>query len=194
MPRPNQSPQRRTELLPVIAQAFSEFGYRRTTTAELAERCGVRENVLYRLWPDKKAMFLAAVEYVYRASEETWEALLAREEGQGSTAERLLEYETQHLGEHGLYRIIFTGLGETDDEEIHGALRSMYMDFHRFVRGRIEEHREARGGAGMVDADLAAWAVLGLGTVGNIGRELDLLDDSQRRRLLGEVVRMILDR
>ena len=42
MPRPNQTAQRRKQLLPVIARAFAELGYRRATTAELAQRCKVR--------------------------------------------------------------------------------------------------------------------------------------------------------
>ena len=49
MARPSQSPEKIKELLPVVARAFAELGYRRTTTADLARRCGVRENVLYRL-------------------------------------------------------------------------------------------------------------------------------------------------
>jgi len=46
MGRVNQSARRRAELIPIIARAFAERGYRRTTTAELAQRCAVRENVL----------------------------------------------------------------------------------------------------------------------------------------------------
>ena len=49
MPRPDRSPDRRRELAPVLARAFAELGYRRATTAELAERCGVQEKALYRL-------------------------------------------------------------------------------------------------------------------------------------------------
>ena len=37
-----------------------------------------------------------------------------------------------------------------------------------------------------------AWALVGLGTVASIGRELDLLNDSQRRRLVAEIGRLIL--
>ncbi len=192
MARPNKSAQRHAELLPIVAGTFAELGYRRTTTAVLAERCGVRENVLYRLWADKKAMFLDAVEHVYRVSEETWDALLASGKGKGTTAERLLEYESRHIGEHGLYRIIFSGLGETDDEDIRAALRRMYTDFQHFVQRRIDEHRADSEG-GTLDPALSAWAILGLGTVANIGRELGLLSDGRRRRLLGEAGRKILD-
>ena len=36
------------------------------------KRCGVRENVLYRSWPNKRAMFLAAVEYFYTVTVDAW--------------------------------------------------------------------------------------------------------------------------
>ena len=133
MPRPNQSAQRRQEFTPIIARAFAELGYRRTTTAELADRCGVRENILYRLWPDKKAMFIAAIEYVYGLSAQTWEKLLEKGGDKPGAARRLLDYESVHHGEFGLYRIVFAGLSETDDPEIRQALRHMYDRFHRFI-------------------------------------------------------------
>src|SRR5712671_3952032 len=110
MARPSQSAAKKKELLPVIAAAFAELGYRRTTTADLARRCGVRENVLYRLWPDKKAMFVAAIDYVFDLSAETWRGLLKQSAKKQTHARRLLAYEAAHHGEFGLYRIIFAGL------------------------------------------------------------------------------------
>lgn len=64
MARPSQASEQRERILPVLAATFAELGYRRTTTATLAERCEVRENILYRLWADKKAMFIAVIDYV----------------------------------------------------------------------------------------------------------------------------------
>ena len=93
MPRPNRTRQQRQEFLPIIAQAFAQLGYRRTTTAELAARCGVRENILYRLWPDKRAMFVATIEYVYSCSEKIWQDLLQASKDGESPAERLLRLD-----------------------------------------------------------------------------------------------------
>ena len=76
----------------------------------LARRCGVQETILYRLWPDKKAMFIAAIEWVYDLSTRTWEDLLAGGAAKKSAAERLLDYEATHHGEFGLYRIVFAGV------------------------------------------------------------------------------------
>ncbi|MHC5210271.1 MAG: TetR/AcrR family transcriptional regulator [Planctomycetota bacterium] len=195
MPRPDRSAERREELLPVVAAAFAELGYRRTSTAELAERCDVRVNVLYRLWPDKKAMFVAAIHHVFERSLQTWEARLARLEDPADGATELLAYEARHLGEHGLYRILFAGLGETDDAEIKTALAQTYARFVAFIRGQVAAHRgtSPQGGRSNADVDLAVWAILGLGTVANIGRELGLLSSARRARLLSEMGEVVLE-
>jgi AcrR family transcriptional regulator len=186
MPRPDRSPERRRELAPALARAFAERGYRRATTAALAERCGVQEKALYRLWPDKRAMFLAALDQVFAESEAVWEELASARGGSGSTAERLLAYEAEHHGEHRLYRIVFAGLSECDDPLIREALGALYGRFQRLIQGHVERHRRGRKRAADLDPALAAWAIVGLGTVANIGRELELLKARERARLLGE--------
>jgi AcrR family transcriptional regulator len=193
MARPSKLAERRGGFTPIIAGAFAELGYRRATTAELARRCGVQETILYRIWPDKKAMFLAAIAAVFETSRRTWEGLV---EGAGAgtgTARRILDYETRHQGEFGLYRIVFAGLSETDDPEIHAALREMYEQFHGFIHAQISAHRDGAGETGGPDAAMAAWAVLGLGTVVNIGRELGIMSETRRRRLMSEVGGLLLE-
>lgn len=193
MPRPSQIADKRRELLPVVARAFAELGYRRTTTAELAQRCRVQENILYRLWPDKKAMFIAAIGYVYDLSVATWKGLLAGRGDRRSGAERVLEYEAGHHGEFGHYRIIFAGLSETDDAEIQAALADVYRRYQRFVREQVAAHQARRRNPSPPDAGLAAWALVGLGTVASIGRELGLLSERQRRRLVADMGRALLE-
>lgn len=192
MPRPSQTAQKRDEFLPVLARAFAELGYRRTTTAQLARRCGVRENILYRLWPDKKAMFIAAIDYVYELSARTWESLLGAKRSRRS-AVQLLGYEAKHLGEFGHSRIIFAGLSETDDPEIRRALARMYRHYQGFVREQVRSHRALRAAGGRTDPALAAWALVGLGTVSSIALELELLSERDRRRLMVDVGRALLD-
>ncbi len=195
MPRPSLAIERRSELIPVIARAFADLGYRRTTTAELAERCGIQENILYRLWPDKKAMFIAAIEHCFEIGARAWQRALDGSPEGGSAAERLLAYESRHHGELGLARIVFAGLNEADDPDIRRALAGMYRSYQAFMAERIREHRGRpdRRSDGPGDEDLTAWAFIGLGTIGSIARELRLLGDRDRRRLLGDVGRRLLD-
>ena len=193
MPRSSRSAERRRELMPHIARAFAELGYRRTTTSELGRRCRVRENILYRLWPDKKAMFISCIDYVYALSRDIWQELLERSREGACAADLLLGYESRHHGEFGFYRIVFAGLSETDDPEIRKALRLMYRRFHRFVRERILAHRSGARRDAAPDAATAAWAIIGLGTVANIGREFSLLSGAGRARLIREGGRLLLD-
>ncbi len=196
MGRPSETSKKRRDLLPVVARTFAELGYRRTTTADLARRCGVRENVLYRLWRDKKEMFIASIDYVFELSAQTWRALLKRSSSRLSPARRLLDYESTHLGEFGLHRLIFAGLSETDDLDIRAALARMYGHFQQFIREQIEAHRVSLGkhaGSDGPGASAAAWAIIGLGTVANIGRELGHLSDRDRRQMMERVGRLLID-
>ncbi len=173
MPRPDRSDQRRAELIPVIAQAFADLGYRRATTAELAERCGLRENQLYRLWPSKKDMFLASIDYLYEYSVRTWQALLDQPDDR-SPAQRILEWDARHRGETGLHRIAFAGLNETDDPDIRQALKQMYRNFHRYIIRQVRDHRQQHPNPQALSDDATTWAVIGLGMISNIMHELSL--------------------
>ncbi len=193
MPRPDRSADRRREIVPDLARAFVELGYRRATTAALAERCGVQEKALYRLWPDKRAMFLAALDRVFLESELKWEALVGDTARGKSGAERILAFEAQHHGENRLYRIVFAGLSEADDPVIRDALGALFSRFQRLIQDQIERHRRGKKRAGDLDAALAAWAVVGLGTVANIVRELEILKARERARLLSDTGTRLLE-
>lgn len=65
----------------VIRAAITEFaiaGYRGTTTAAIAERVGVKQPYLFRLFPDKKAIFVAALR---RSAEDTRSAFEGAADG-----------------------------------------------------------------------------------------------------------------
>jgi AcrR family transcriptional regulator len=192
MARPSQIDQQRKKLLPVVCRVFSELGYRRATTAELARRCGVRENILYRLWPDKKAMFLAAIDDVFQQRAAMWSQLLADAPGAEQAAGRLVAYEARHQGEFGFYRIVFTALAETDDADIRAALVRMYRGFQRLVRRQIEASRGSDA-PGQLPADAAAWALIGLATVSNISRHLELLGPRQREHMFAVVAKNLVN-
>jgi AcrR family transcriptional regulator len=193
MPRPNQTDEQRKKLLPIVCQVFSELGYRRTTTAELAERCDVRENILYRLWPDKKAMFLAAIDHIFQERAAMWQQLLADNSGVANVVDRLVVYEARHQGEFGFYRIVFTALAESDDAEIRSALTDMYRHFQRLVKRYVDQSRSEAKRESDLPAESSAWALIGLATVSNIIRELELLGPRQRERMFAAVARYLVE-
>lgn len=202
MARPNRSDERRREVIRPVAETFAELGYRRTTTAVLAERCGLQEVALYRLWPDKKAMFVAAIEFVGDNTERIWDGLLPGAGAGGgaagragkdasSGAERLLAHEAKHLGEFGFHRILFAGFSETDDDDVRAALKAVYERLLRRIAELVAAHRGS-GAPGLPAAAMTAWALVGLGTATNLGRELGLLGERARSELFASVGRHLL--
>lgn len=190
MPRAPRLAEQKQELLPVLARAFGELGYRRATTAELARRCGVRENILYRHWRDKLEMFVAALDYVRDLATATWQGLLDDVDDDAKAGEQLLDYEAKHLGEFGNYRIIFSALGDADQPEIRQALRRMYSGFHALIRDTTLAAR--RGKSREPQPDHAAWAIIGLGTIATILDELGLVSATKRRELIARAGRTLL--
>jgi AcrR family transcriptional regulator len=184
--------ERRKQFTPLIAAAFIELGYRGTTTSQLAERCSVRENVLYRIWPTKKAMFLDAVEHVYGATMRAWDVVVEDRALGNTVAERILRNQADYHGRLRLYRILFAGLSE-DDPEIKSALRDVYRRFHQFIAKVIAEHRKHYRRKSNLSATLAGWAMIGLGAVIDMQRELEILPVAERKALMKEVGQAMLN-
>jgi AcrR family transcriptional regulator len=192
MPRNTQTKEQEKRLLPIISEAFCELGYRRATTAELAHRCKVRENILYRLWPDKKAMFLAAIQDIFRSRADRWHAIVENHRGDDDVLDRIIEYESHHHGDTGFYRIVFTALAEIDDDEIRTALVGMYKSFHKLVCRQIASQQECPGRPNTLPAEMSAWGLLGLATVSHIIRELNLITPQARARTFEAVAKRIV--
>ena len=184
---------KREKFLPIISRCFAENGYRGTTTAKLAQLCKVRENVLYRIWPSKKKMFLDCIEHIYQSTMDLWNEL-ADDTSDGRTmAERVLSYQAEDHGLLRYYRIVFAGLME-DDADIRKALRNLYRRFQSYISSTTQQHREQHGLDGGVDADTTAWALMGVAAMVDIQRELRILPARDREEFIGLAGSELLDR
>jgi AcrR family transcriptional regulator len=193
MSRPSKSEEHRRELLPLLAEVFSEFGYRRATTSELAARCGVQENILYRLWPDKKAMFLAALDFLFWRRMDKWKAEIDKSHTEESHTHRLVELTGKDLGENGLYRIIFAALNETDDPDIKAALQRLYRRYHERIEEEIAKHRKQSGVREVPEDGDTAWALIGMVAFMNIALDLELMNGRKRKQLFSAIAYQLIN-
>jgi len=190
MGRPNLLKKRKPELLMLLSRVFADYGYAGTTTAEIARACKLPENVLFRLWPNKKAMFIDAVDSVYENSVRIWKDVLAALPDGADPIEHLLDYESQHIGEFGNFRIVFAGLGNCEDPELKSAVRNLYHKFHKFLVGLFSQY--VKPGKNGLSAEALAWGFIGLGTVINIANDTGLLGPKKRKTVFAKVGRALL--
>jgi hypothetical protein len=78
------------------------------------------------------------------------------------------------------YRVVFTALVEADDPEIRKAITGMYRRFHERIQKLIDASRKDQKKSPALSSEATAWAMIGVATVSNIIRELELLRPRQR--------------
>jgi hypothetical protein len=134
-------------------------------------------------------MFLAALDHLFEKRAASWRRVLRDARSGESPVELLIEHESRNVGRGGLYRIVFAGLHEARDPDVRQALRDLYRRYHRLIAD------ELRKGSGRpeAEADDAAWALIGLVTVLNVQRELDLVPAAVRQRLFRRMAHLVVD-
>jgi hypothetical protein len=135
-------------------------------------------------------MFVAALDNLHDLAIATWGRVLGGASEPAAAAAALLEYEADHLGEFRNYRIIFSALGDLDTPAIKAALRRMYRSFFRFLRDALTAARQRQ--VREPDADDAAWALIGIGTIATIAGELGLLSGRARGGLIARAGRALV--
>jgi AcrR family transcriptional regulator len=117
--------ERREMVLEAAVAEFAARGLAGTSTEDVARRAGISQPYLFRLFPTKKALFLALVERCFRRVEDAFTAaagdLAGCEalEAMGDEYERLLDDRTLLL----LQMQVYAACG---DPEIRDAARSGY--------------------------------------------------------------------
>jgi len=117
--------ERREMVLEAAVAEFAAHGLAGTSTEDVARRAGISQPYLFRLFPTKKALFLALVERCYRRVADTFITAAAGRTGDealeamGDVYERLLEDRTLLLLQMQAY-------AACDDPEIRAATRDGY--------------------------------------------------------------------
>jgi AcrR family transcriptional regulator len=63
---------RREEVLRAAAAAFADGGYQGTTTQDVADRAGISQPYIFRLFSSKKELFMAVVEDCFKRTDATF--------------------------------------------------------------------------------------------------------------------------
>jgi len=77
---------RRGTVLRTAVSAFANRGYYGTTTIDVAKQAGISQPYIYRLFPDKEALFVAVVEYCFARIREAFAEGAAAAKGSSAAA------------------------------------------------------------------------------------------------------------
>jgi len=128
--------ERRAEVIDAAIIEFATFGLYGASTEAIADRAGISQPYVLRLFGTKKALFLAAVEHVTRQILDRWAeglAAMGPDSAKAAPLEKLRVLGAEYVelvGEvHGL-RLVLQSFSSAEDpdlrSEVHRCLKRLY--------------------------------------------------------------------
>lgn len=115
--------QRRELVLGEAMAAFAAHGYAGTSTEEVARRAGISQPYLFRLFPTKKALFLALVERCFRRVRDEFAAAAGELTGEEAMTAMADAYEVL-LDDRVLLLLQMQAYAACEDPQIRDATRT----------------------------------------------------------------------
>lgn len=129
---------RRPVVLSAAMREFARTGYRGTSVRAVAEKAGISESYVFRLFGDKRELFVAALR---RCFERIQEALREGADAAGSSRPRevldgMAVAYAKLIAERDLLMIQVHALAASDDDAIRAEMLSCQRDLVDFVQSR----------------------------------------------------------
>jgi AcrR family transcriptional regulator len=153
--------ERREVLVEAAVAAFAEHGFHGTPTTEIAKAAGISQAYLFRLFPTKSELYVAAVGRCYERLGEAMRAAAEDEGAEGETAlERMGNAYAGLMQDRTTLRATLQAFAAAsgDNEEIRAAVRRGYGELVELIRhlgGLDGEELRAFVGKGMLMTVLA---------------------------------------
>ncbi|WP_329546197.1 TetR/AcrR family transcriptional regulator [Streptomyces sp. NBC_01356] len=163
-----KSDERRRVLVAAAIGCFAQKGFYGTTTHEIADWVGISQPYLYRLYPNKQALFAATVDHVSVVMTETLVAHSPASGGAGLTSEEALDAArgayAALVADQTILRFLMHANCAVGEPLVAEAVRRCYAKQVDTVRQLLGDDDAVRRwfGAGMLDNVVA---VLGLADI-----------------------------
>jgi len=169
---------RRQQVLDVAIRVFAERGYAGASTLQIAAEAGVGEPTIYRHFPSKRALFLAAFDRSSTELLERWRALAAESPSPLEAIQRIGVWYTEQLRArpHDLL-LRYRSSSHTDDAELSERVRSNYRETLAFVQGLYAHARERGQISASADPRALAWLFMAVGAALDQAQLLGLGDE-----------------
>jgi AcrR family transcriptional regulator len=139
------SAERREVVLDAAIAEFAAYGLHGATTEAIAKRVGITQPYIFRLFGNKKELFLAAVERVYDRVLETWETALKRVREDATPEERMLamgEAYVELMSRREELLLLLQAFGASKDPDVLRVSRRRMRQMYEYVQRAAGEADE----------------------------------------------------
>src|SRR5579871_91737 len=126
--------ERRDTVLDAALAEFADKGYAGTSTEDIAERAGISQPYLFRLFGTKKDLYIATVSRCYRETLELFQRAAEGKRGEEALQAIGEAYVEQLVGDRVWLKGQMQANAASDDPEIRAAVRAGYGDLVAYVK------------------------------------------------------------
>jgi AcrR family transcriptional regulator len=124
--------ERREAILEVARDEFAAAGFHGTSTETIAERAGISQPYLFRLFGTKKELFVASVRRCFRETLETFQRAAEGKRGE-EALQAMGEAYTELLADRTRLRLQMQAYAECDDPEVRAVVQEGFGDIYSWV-------------------------------------------------------------
>jgi len=142
MPPRLTADERRVQLVDAAIEEFAQAGLAGASTEAIARRAGISHAYVFRLFPTKRDLFLAAVDRCYDSTRETFEAAYEAREPGTSVFQALGNSYVALIKDRARLLFQLHAYAACGDEDIRERVREHYlalMDYVQEVSGESDE-------------------------------------------------------
>lgn len=181
------SPARQTQIIETVIALAAEHSPGQITMQEIADLIGITQGALFRHFPNKEAIWLAAIGWL----EETLLGVLESAAAQATSPLKNLQnvffsHVAFVVAQPGVPRLIFNELQQPADSAIKAAVRQMLRRYRRLISGLLS----AAAAGGEIDRkiEVDTAATLFLGSLQGLVMQSMLADDVQTMQRSAEQI------
>ena len=178
---------RKTQIIETIITLAAQQSPGQITTQEIADVIGVTQGALFRHFPSKESIWLAAIEWVENELLNTLEAVAKKA---ASPIDGLQKVFFSHVdfvvARPGVPRLIFNELQQPADSAIKAAVRKLLQRYRQLVSGLIAA--AAAGNKINQNVDISAATTLFLGSIQGLVMQSMLADNVQAMHQTAEQI------
>lgn len=154
---------RQAEMVQAVLTLTEQQGVETITTTDIAKSVGLSQGAVFRHFPNKQSIWLAAIDWVQQA-------LLAAIDDAAQTKalplERLqamFEAHVDFVARHpGVPRLLFHELQQPGDSLVKKSVRALLAAYRRRLVGLLDEAKQAGQARAELDPDAAATLFIGM--------------------------------
>ncbi len=126
--------ERRAELLTVALEEFARTGYHGTSTEVIAERAGISQPYVFRLYGTKKDLFLACIDHCFDRTLDVFRDAAANPpEGYDTARQAMGHAYVELLGDRSLVLFQHQTYAAADDPDVRAKARERFAELGRVI-------------------------------------------------------------